>query len=547
MSDGSTLRQLSADVRRNDVEQGDPPPALTLYVSPPDRRRKMLFLPVAGKACCAAIALWMVASLLVQSNVGLADNGDFWRINRLFTSGPVEIYPPRPDTLPERDPKYIHFWTQYWHFDRPVRDFKALRQHTFNTSTVLLWLPGVFWNYWFYSPHVLHASSLSLLPRITLVLVLLLIFRWIRGDDTTTPGEKLALCAVIGFPFALLATTTDYVAYLNSFYFETGSLIYLFLFFAAFTYAMRRSAFSGRAAIVWPAAALLLLTAAKIGNIYWPLLAVPFVMGCCSGGLRRRYRLSVGAVLIIALTAASVKFLNIDPGAVWQNSFNRLFDGALAFSNDPAKRLAELGMADCERFVGKSVFCFSDEELSTPMSYGNPLPLSSFLYVLYREPAVVLRMMKHAADNMQTISLPYLRTRPYEEPYMPTGAAANLWSDLKASCFPTGYALYGALALYSALFFAAARNARQSAGLRRELSLLGLMATIACFIDMNASIFGDGRHEQVKHLFFANLLFDLSTIAAASVAFLFAVAWLKGRTFRTPSSVIALAPARPRP
>ena len=45
---------------------------------------------------------------------------------------------------------------------------------------------------------------------------------------------------------------------------------------------------------------------------------------------------------------------------------------------------------------------------------------------------------------------------------------------------------------------------------------MGLPATLATAADLAVALLGDGTHEIIKHLYFANLLFDLALIAFLS-------------------------------
>ncbi len=95
--------------------------------------------------------------------------------------------------------------------------------------------------------------------------------------------------------------------------------------------------------------------------------------------------------------------------------------------------------------------------------------------------------------------------------------ALNVWSWLKFHCFPTGYAFVAAIAAYAVAFAAALRKERFQ-GPAADLSLIGLMATVACVTDACVTICGDGKASLIKHLFLANLLFDVATIALLGVA-----------------------------
>ena len=59
----------------------------------------------------------------------------------------------------------------------------------------------------------------------------------------------------------------------------------------------------------------------------------------------------------------------------------------------------------------------------------------------------------------------------------------------------------------------------------QPLALIGLLATLACFVDMNVQVLGDGRADITKHLFLANVLFDLAAIAALNVVVVELIEW----------------------
>ena len=56
--------------------------------------------------------------------------------------------------------------------------------------------------------------------------------------------------------------------------------------------------------------------------------------------------------------------------------------------------------------------------------------------------------------------------------------------------------------------------------MKQDLALIGLMSTVACFVDMIIAILGDGIVELVRHLFLSNLLFDVALIAFFSTVLL---------------------------
>jgi hypothetical protein len=104
--------------------------------------------------------------------------------------------------------------------------------------------------------------------------------------------------------------------------------------------------------------------------------------------------------------------------------------------------------------------------------------------------------------------------RAIDDPQTALPAGFALWSRLKAALFPRGPALWLALAAYVTIFLFMQRGS----GLRRELAMLGLMTTLAAPVEMYIAIIGDGPLDLLKHLFFANILFDVATIALLGLA-----------------------------
>ena len=475
------------------------------------------------KAGIVLLVVWLIAALFAQSHVGLADNGDYTRIMSIVTSGPVGFehnWPDQATQASEFNRRFFHSWIPYWKLDFP-RGSRSFHSCYYSSAT-LLWYPGVLVNYLFYSTDTLHLSFLSLFPRLILIGVLLLLFRRICAHAIASPLEKALFCGMIGLCFVLWTTTTNYAAYLNSFYFETASWIFLLVFVACLTAPVRDDSRWRSIGFYACMAALLLLAAAKASNFYWPLVAVPFVLVRFGGKLRSGRFFLKWAVWSAALTSVAYFFTSPPESGYQMNAYHRLFYGVLTFSENPSQRLAEAGLADCAVHVGQAN-AQSPSLADIAKSHRSALSFSTTLRIIAREPTILWRMAVHAAANMQATSPGYLGQRSANDPSTKSGALANLWSKMKLAFFPRGYALYATLFAYIVLFAAAVRSASP----RRELATVGLLASIACLADMNVAILGDGKYELVKHLFLANLLFDLATITAANVVVIYLFGWAR--------------------
>ena len=172
------------------------------------------------------------------------------------------------------------------------------------------------------------------------------------------------------------------------------------------------------------AAALLLLVTAKASNVYWIPLGLPLLIlsrrgkpppascggdSATAGWLGQAARHSAFFAVMAAGMFGVWFVIANDRDNIPGHQFNCLFQGILNHSADPAARLGELGLADTRGLVGQSAFGPG----ATPFLRTNAsrLSLVYFLRVAWREPRALLRLLKHAADRMQDLSLDELGQR----------------------------------------------------------------------------------------------------------------------------------------
>lgn len=458
----------------------------------------------------AALILWFVIAMVLQHNVGLADNGDFTHSMSWIASGPVGIEPNWPeagteDWLKRFNNYWIPRWKLDWNLERPT------------TSAFLLWLPGAILNYLVYSRRVLYLPILALFPKLILFVVLLLLFCWIDRY----PRYRVVLLLSLSVPMVLIFTNTEYMAYFHSFYLESASYVFLFLLLASILLIKQDSSIKY---LLCSLASIVLLTTAKPANFYWPFLAVPFVFYAWSLKRTIQARVWIIASLIVIVFIIYVSRLINAPGFNPVNPFNSLFVGVLRFSSDPPARLQELGMDGATECLGNTAF--TPVGASCLASYQSQISYKYTVLVLYREPIVLFRMLKFAFDHMQDLSVDYLGKYAFDDPRSNTfppivseqqrfwppvteSLWLNLWAKWKFEVFPTGYALGFVLVCFFLWFLWRIK----SAGIQQDLALIGLLCTVACLVDMTIVILGDGIVELVRHLFLSNLLFDIALLA----------------------------------
>jgi len=486
------------------------------------------------------LILLFVLGMYLQHNLGYADNGDYTRSMGGFTSGPIGTERNWPPSGTEAwNKRFFMYWIPYWQLDwkfsRPI------------TSVFLLWLPGVALNYFLYSKTVLYMPLVSLFSKLILFGMLLLLFKWVE----TQTNHKVLVLLSLGIPVVSLLTTTDYLAYLNSFYQESGGVVFLFLVLSSLVYLKKSPTYIS---LLCSIACILLLATTKAAYCYWPLLAIPFVVAvwCKEKGIEWYKGLGGCVLLILILTFTSICATHTK--VYKSQAYFGLFYGVLTFSDDPSRHLHRLGLDDAAGEAG--IEPFTPEWYEFTNKYQDKMSYLNTAGVIYHEPVVLPRAIKYVLDNMQDASLEYLGKYSLDDPRgaerlkiisMPEAErddmmrksqetrvwydagetkTLNLWAALKYKFFPTGYALAIAMGLYACWFIFGLRQS----GLIRDLSMIGLLSTIACGVDMLVAILGAGKYELIKHLFLSNVLFDVASIAFVNSVLLFCLKCLPQNT-----------------
>ena len=485
-----------------------------MHTDSPERRERAVLLAQV------ALAAFLYGGLFLSFGIGLADNGDYTRAMGWLTSGPATIEPNWPPGGTEAyRRRFYSYWIPYWKLDWPLAPDVL-------SSTILLWLPGAALNWLFYSRRILYLPFVSFVPRLCVLLLYVTVLRW-SGWRTGGGAARWAATIGVGASLALLFMAHDYVAFFNSFYRETGTIVYLLAFLVSL--AMLDTVHRERTALLLAALSLALLATAKVTNVYWPVLAFPFLL--LARGGRRRVAAVTGAVLLSgALGLVVFRRAELPRNRDYQ-AFSSLYTGLLMFSDRPADHLTRLGLPETTNFVGK--MCYHPE--ASPWLDGNPgrLSIGTTLNVVLHEPSAYARELYFAAREMNDTA-PRLGVRAEGDPAPPRRRSVQqLWSVLKNRTFPRGGALFVALGVFVAVF---AAGLRASTPLR-QLSLVGLLATAAIPVDMTVAILGAGTADVKRHMLTANLLFDLALIAACTIGVLHVVRLARARAGDTDPAI----------
>jgi hypothetical protein len=257
------------------------------------------------------------------------------------------------------------------------------------------------------------------------------------------------------------------------------------------------------------------LTSTKMSNVYWPIIASPFMLSFYKFQKKIKPIFLCLIYLCFNITLISTSYLiTKSPTSInINNSFNRLFFGALSFSDEPDKRLSELNLSDLKDCIG--VIPYSALGNICVDRYSNRISIFHVPRVLFKEPLIVFHLFKYSCDKMQIISLNYLGKFSINDPNkdnLTRFSVLNIWSTIKAKYFPRSVWLMVTLIMYVSFF-----------GLHiiknhlPNLAKIGFLTSIATITDMLIAILGDGKADIIKHLFLSNILFDISTIIFISL------------------------------
>jgi hypothetical protein len=448
-------------------------------------------------ALTAVVLLAVVLGQAASLSTGRADNGDFTRACLPYADRPVGFATSWPAIgTADWDRRFFRFWLPVW-----VRSSDPEAAYAKPTSGHLLWAPGATLAD-LLDGSVVDLRILSVPARAVVVTSYLLLIALARRARSL-----VCLTGVLAF----VAVTSDlaYASFLNSFYEDGASLAFacvVVLALGCFV-AGHMTAFG----IAFPVAATL-LTTARAGNAAIGLVSAAFyvVAWRAYGGRRRSgWTAAGGAAVLVAASAVSVLHVGRYPSTLPVNQYHALFKGALTFSARPQEHLDALGFPDESRqLIGQHAF--GDRASAFATDHGAQLTFGSVARTVIREPSIALRAAWYTLGRLEDVRLADLGMLP-PDGELPRGASAFLLvsrAKLRLHDAPALVAML-LLSLAAALIVLARRESS------RRIAAAGAYLYLAFLGSAAVAIVGDGRHEIEKHLFVANLLLDLSLIAAA--------------------------------
>ncbi|AWB46463.1 hypothetical protein DCC85_21345 [Paenibacillus sp. CAA11] len=466
---------------------------LSRYISP-------AWIAAAGVLLITGIALF------TPPYIGMADNGDFFRV--IHGNG---LYPADSDHS-----RYLGYF---------VKDYGIYQYYNENEAPLFssqsLFIQFAIWvNSWF--------DPLHFDLRVQAAIYTLL---YAAGVYLLVESLTWRVKAVHGYIIALLAIfmfgDTAYTAYFNSFYSESVVLIAL-LFLLASGLLLYRHRYNDYVIMACFGISALLLTTSKPQNA--PAGIIVGLLGILLIFARRTktFRVSMASLLVLVLLTGVAAYALIPKEFVNINKYHAMTRGVLQSSSDPEAALKAFGIDPQYAVLNGSIYYepFTTVDVDSPVlenQFYRHYGFGSILAYYAAHPDQASRMLNTAAKNAFQIRPTGLGNYEKSAGGHPSGAQTHFftgYSTMKAALAPKtfGFIMIWALliiGLYMPSFLAALR-ARQMRGMLR-LPMLGMMIALG-LTGIAVSIIGAGDADLAKHEFLFTAAFDLVTFVVIADA-----------------------------
>lgn len=451
----------------------------------------------AGVPRAAALALAAFLILVVNREFGVADNGDFSRYTRGFTSKPYDLAVNWPEAG-SSDWDYRFFRQPIFYWSPPV---DGAGDAPWLTSATPFWEVGRHLNNVLHTDKVLDSRYAGLPFFLLHALGLFYVLRFVV--PSTAAGAVVAVGAFLVFTDARLSASY------NSFYAQSVPILALLLLSAyfferLFSPADRHAGPRARRAFgLFTLAMLGMAIGAQRQYVYFlaPALLLAFFLIASGGALQRSKKILLCAGAAAVLTVATGLVILSRQGNASEadvlriSTYNALYYGMLPQSDDPAALMAELGLpADSAHFIGR--FAWTDEARSFIESEPS-LRFQTVLRAISVDPAAFARSILHNAGEVGRFDIPLGMVFGEYDAHPPALVSASTVLVSQVA----GLGLLAVSVLSAVLLMLLPRGAspeRRLAGRVFAAALLLILVT-----DVVISAF-DGQQEARKHVLVAS-------------------------------------------
>lgn len=458
---------------------------------------KKLLMLISSPAFLATFfsTIIMCIVLLCEPIIGMADNGDFYRVANGQSLYKLDRY--------EEDQFLNYFSSQYGEYEY----FNEYEESIPSTQIPLIKLAKFLDLLFTGEDRLFDIRFLSVLLICCNAIAIYLLVDYAAYKTNIIARYIIAALAVFIF------TDVGYIAYFNSFYAE-GMVFSLFLIAMASTLLLTQHRYSPYLLVGIIGICAVLLTGAKQQNapvgVLMGILVALLGLGLGSKGARQRLNFGfTGYALIVAIilcvTGIAVYIL-IPKEYVNINQYHAMTRGLLMTSEDSEKTLDEFGINKQYALLNETLYYERypavdvDSSLLENTFYSKYGFVSISMYYL-AHPAQIKYMFDIAMENAYTIrpeAIGNYERKAGKEP----GAKTAFWSgysSLKKNIVPT---TAGFVIIWSAVILAFSYKNRAKMVILAMIIVIGLS-------QIAVSIIGAGDADLSKHIFLYNVAFDL--------------------------------------
>ncbi|WP_187355188.1 hypothetical protein ['Paenibacillus yunnanensis' Narsing Rao et al. 2020] len=471
-------------------------------------RQSILYagLRISPAAMAASgVLLVTIVALFVPPFIGMADNGDFFRI--IYSNG---LY----FNLPDYDSQYFgYFVKQYGIFQYYNENGTML-----HSSQSLFIKLAIGLNKLFFSSTVF---DIRFQAAIYLMLYAAAVYLLVEGLTCRMSRRRgMAVAAAAIFIFG----DTGYTAYFNSFFGESAVMITMTLVFASWLLLYRRR-YNDYALLFLLLASTLILTTSKQQNA-----PVGIIVGILSVSLfwvrkERLFRCLTAASAAVMLLAGVLTYLNISDEFVNINQYHAMTRGVLMTSENPEKALESLGMDKQFAILKENTYYdqYGTADVKSEIlqqDFFNHYGFVSILKYYVAHPGQFAKILDTAAESAYTIKPAAMGN--YEksagQEFRAQSRFFTLYSILKESLAPKTFSfillwMAVTLGMYMPSFVQAVKL-RDARGMQRLVLIAAAM--LVGLSGIFVSIIGAGDADIAKHEFLFTLSFDLVLVLTVS-------------------------------
>ncbi|WP_340026356.1 hypothetical protein MHI24_14830 [Paenibacillus sp. FSL K6-1096] len=456
-------------------------------------------------AAAFGVLLVTVIALFTAPYVGMADNGDFYRI--IYSNG---LY----FNLPDYDSQYFGYF---------VKQF-GIFQYFNENSTMVVSSQSLFiklalhLNQLLFSKEVFDIRFQAAIYTVLYVAAVYLLVEAITLK--MSPKRGMAVAALAVFIFG----DTGYTAYFNSFFGESLVMVTMMLVFASWLLIYRKR-YNDYAMLAVLLVSTLILTTSKQQNapvgMVIALLSIPLFWVRRDKLFRTVTLLSAGLMMFAGIAT----YLNISKEFVNINQYHAMTRGVLMESENPEKALQNFGINEQFAILKSNTYYdqYGTVDVKSDLlekEFYSRYGFVSILKYYMTHPDQLGSILDTAAESAYTIKPAAMGN--YEKSagkeFRAQSHFFSLYSSLKEELAPRPFAfilLWMAviIGVYMPSFVSAVR-ARDFRGMQRLLVILATM--LAGLSGIVVSIIGAGDADIAKHEFLFTLAFDLITFQAVA-------------------------------